>query len=237
MIVKGKKTKMSERWNKLMSDLKPMTWKQRIDHLWTYYKEWVWIAAVVIIVMIGIISSFIQAGKDVVVTGMLVNISITQEGHNYLQEDYFAHVGADEKNDIVRLEYTNFESLADPTNNENNYYSAMALIAEVSATTLDYIIQDELALEFYIYQDVYMDLEEFFTPEEIEALAGKLIYAEEEDSDDPWLMAIDITDLPFVQDNITSDGKVYFSLSGSTTRPEACRDIWEYINNWESPAE
>ena len=113
----------------------------------------------------------------------------------------------------------------------------MAVIAEVSATTLDYVIQDELSLEFFIYQDVFMDLEDFFTEEEQKALEGRLIYAREEGSDESWLVAIDITDLPFVKDNITNEGKVFFSLSGSTTRPDACRDMWEYINSWETPAE
>ena len=232
--MKIKQSKIYTGLQKLGSDLKPMTWKQRIDHLWTYYKEYLWLVAVAVIFLGGIIASFVNLGKQTVVNGMMVNIAIDQRGYDYLSTDYAEKIGAKPGKEVVSLEYTNFQSLENPTDSERNYYAAMTVIAEVSAKKLDYLILDETGMKFYITQDVYMDLRDFFTDQELAQLEDRLIYGQEEGSEDKWVMAVEITDLPFIQDNVTSEGKVYFALAGSTQRLEQCRQIWEYINQWQS---
>lgn len=231
--------KLKQGWAQEQQRMENMNWKQRIDHLWTYYKEYLWIAAVVLILLCAMVSSFINLGKDVLVTGMMVNLTIDQTGYNYLSEDYAEKIGAKPGREEVRLEYTAFDPLADQANSEQNYYAAMTVVGEVSAKMLDYIILDKVGMEFYITQGVYMDLREFFTEEELEQLAAedRLIYAQEEGSEDKWVVAVDITELAFVKDNVTSEGPIYFALSGSTEHPEACRDIWEHLHQWESEKE
>lgn len=232
------KGNFKKEWNKLKQQLKPMTWKERIDHLWTYYKEYLWIAAVVLILLGAMISSAINLSKNVVVTGMMVNFTIDQKGVNYLSEDYAEKIDADPFWDVVKVEYTVFDPLSDQSASEQNYYAAMTVVAEVSAEKLDYILLDKPGMEFYIAQDVYLDLTEFFTQEELDTFAkeDRLIYAQEEGSDHKWIVAVDITDTAFVQDNVTSEGPIYFALSGSTKKLDTCRDIWEHIHEWE-PAE
>lgn len=229
-------SKFIQGWKRLGQQLKPMTWKERIDHLWTYYKEWVWIGAVVVILVSAMISSAFNMAKDVLVTGMMVNITIDQTGYNYLSTDYAEKIDADDFWEEVRLEYTAFGTMTDQSNTEQNYYAAMTVVAEVSAEKLDYIILDKPGMEFYITQGVYMDLREFFTEEELSQFAqeNRLIYAQEEGSDDKWVVAVDITDTAFVQDNVTSEGPVYFALAGNTQNMDMCRDIWEHIHAWES---
>ena len=215
--------------------MRPMTWSKRIDHLWTYYREYLWVVALAVILLGAVISSLINLSKDTLVTGMVVNITVEQKGMNYLAEDYAAYIGANPRREKVKLEYTAFGSLEDPAKSEQNYYAAMTVVGEVSAKMLDYLILDKAAMEFYITQGVYMDLREFFTPEELAQLEAenRVIYAQEEGSEDSWVVAVDITQLPYVQDNVTSEGSVYFALSGSTQHPEACRDIWQYLHQWE----
>ena len=84
--------------------------------------------------------------------------------------------------------------------------------------------------------EVYLDLRDFFTEEELEQLAAqdRLIYAQQAGEEERWPIAVDISDIGFVTDNITSEGPIYFCLSGNTQRPEMCRDAWEYINSWKS---
>jgi hypothetical protein len=212
----------------------PMTTRQKIDHIWTYYKEYMWIGLVVVILLGAMTSSLINLGKTDVVTGIMVNLTLDQKGMNYLQEDYHAHIGADPFWDRVKVEYTAFTSLTDGSNSEQNYYAAMTVVAEVSAEKLDYMILDKVGMEFYITQAVYMDLRNFFTEEEIAQLAAenRLIYAVEEGEDDPWVVAVDISNIAFVRDNVTSEGPIYFALAGNTKKLDVCRDIWNYLNAW-----
>ena len=234
MIVKGERKSFKEGYQKLMADLKPMTWTQRIDHLWTYYKEYLWIAGVLLMLAIAFISGAINASKEVLVSGIMVNISIEQEGHNYLHTDYFADLGGEEGKQVVELDYANFSSLEDPTSTEDNYAASMLLIGKVTGGYLDYMILDQFAMEYYIPQDVYLDLREFFTEEELEELGSKVIYAREEGQEESYPVAIDITEVPFVAENIGTEEKTYFALSGSTPRPEMCRDVWNRIHAWKA---
>ena len=226
-------TKELKGWRKLAADMKPMTFQQKVDHLWTYYKEWLLIAFLVVVSVCAVVTSIQNTSKEVVLSGMLVNISITQQGHDYLGVDYLEMMGGDPNKQKVELDYTNFESLADPTNAEDNYTKSMLLMARVTGGMLDYAILDKLGLEFYLTQDVFRDLREFFTPEELAELEPYLIYAQVEGEPDRWPMAVDITHLPFVQDTMEQEEKVFFTLSGNVRSEEACRSIWEYINAWE----
>ncbi len=222
-----------ESLKKLVEELKPMGWLQRIDHIWTYYKEVLLLALLGVVIAIGFISSFIQANKVNLINGMMVNITMEQTGYNYLTQDFGEKVITQDDEEVT-LEYTEFLSMADPTSNEDNYYAAMTVIAEVSAKRLEYVIQDKLSLEFYLTQDVFMDLQAFFTPEELAQWEDKLVYGYEEDTDRKWVAAVDITDLPYVRDNVTSEGPIYFSLGGSTEKTDMCRKMWEHILAWES---
>lgn len=228
--------KLKTQWAEEKARMEPMTTKQRIDHLWTYYKEYLWVAVLAVILIGAMISSLINLSKTEVVTGILVNMTVEQEGMNYLSEDYAKKIGADPFWDEVKVEYTAFTALTDQSNSEQNYYAAMTVVAEVSAEKLDYMILDKVGMEFYITQGVYMDLREFFTEEEIAQFAAedRLIYAQEEGSEDKWVAAVDISDIPFVQDNVTSEGPTYFALAGNTQKLDICRDIWNHIHAWES---
>lgn len=227
---------LKEGWAKEKERMAPMTGKQRVEHLWMYYSEYLWIAAVVLILVAALFSSVINLTfKKTVVTGMMVNFTIDQEGYNYLSEDFAQRIGAKKNRELVKLEYTAFDPLTEQANSEQSYYAAMTVVAEVSAEKLDYILLDKAGMEFYITQAVYMDLREFFTEEELAQLAAedRLIYAQEEGSEDKWVVAADITELAFVQDNITSEGPIYFALSGSAPNRENCREIWEHIHAWQ----
>ena len=225
--------KAKESLKKLIQDLKPMSWSERIDHIWTYYKEVIGLAILAIVIITGFISSAIDANKVTLINGMMVNITMEQEGYNYLTQDFGQQV-ITQKDEEVTLEYTEFVSMADPTSGEDNYYAAMTVIAEVEAKRLEYVIQDKLSLEFYLTQDVFMDLQEFFTPEELSQWESKLIYGYEEDTGRKWVAAVDITDTAYVKDNVTSEGPIYFSLGGSTEKMDMCRKMWEHILAWES---
>lgn len=232
MIAKFKQSNFYLEFMKLLEEMKPMTGKQRVDHLWTYYKEYLWFVALAVIVICVVVTSLINTSKNAIASGMLVNISIEQAGFEYLCEDYREHLGG-VGNDVVELDYTNFSSLADPTSSEDNYYASMILLARVSSGDLDYIILDQFGMEYYITQGVYLDLREFFTQEELDALGEKVIYARQEDETESWAVAVDISDLPFVQQNISTEEKTYFALSGSTRRLDVCRDMWEYLHAWQ----
>jgi len=234
MLEKFKETKFYQGCVRLRNDMKPMTFKEKVEHLWMYYKEYLWVAGLVFMALALVVTIITSRTKTTLVSGIMANITITQDGYNYLSSEYQEHLGGDKKH-IVELDYTKFGDMLDAGSGEDGYYSAMVLTARVSGGLLDYMLLDKYAMEYYITQEVYMDLRQFFTAEELAALKAenRLIYAQQADETDAWVVAVDIAGTEFAKGNITSQGGVYFALSGNTQRPEMCRNAWEYINAWQ----
>lgn len=236
MIEKFKKSKFYLGFQKLRSDLKPMSFKQKCEHLWEYYKEWL---IVVFIVCMGIsLASTIIAEqkKEVLVSGMMINISIDQRGMYYLTRDYAEYLGATSENQVAEMDYTSFGDPLDPENGENSFYASMILPSRVTGAMLDYMILDKYSMEYYITHDVYMDLRDFFTQEELAQLEAekRVVYAQEEGSFDRCPIAVTITGLPFIQEYVAPTDDIYFALSGSSPRPEMCRNVWNYLHAWKA---
>ena len=234
MLEKFKETKFYQGCVRLKKDMQPMTFKEKVEHLWMYYKEYLWVAGLVFMALALVVTVITSRTKTTLVSGMMANITISQDGYNYLSSEYQEYLEGDKKH-IVELDYTKFGDMLDAGSGEDSYYSAMVLTARVSGGLLDYMLLDKFAMEYYITQEIYMDLRQFFTAEELAALKAedRLIYAQQADKTDAWVVAVDISGTEFAKNNITSQGGVYFALSGNTQRPEMCRNAWEYINAWQ----
>lgn len=224
---------------KLLADLKPMTWRQRVDHIWSYYKPHMVVALVILVAVVGTISMAFNAGKETLVSGIMVNISITPEGRNYLEKDYFADLGGNKNTQEINLYYADFSALENAVYEEEQYSASQVLVGLVTGAKLDYMLLDQFAMEFYIRQDVYFDLRDFFTEEELAELdAGKyVIYAMEEGTNDRMPIAVDISRLEFVKENISAEEKTFFAISGNTPDLKMCRDVYERLQKWQKPAQ
>lgn len=236
MIEKFKKTKLYLGFKKLYTDMKPMTFKEKCGHLWEYYKEWLLVVFIVIMGLGLVVSMIKESQKEVLVAGMMVNISMEQRGMNYLTTEYAAHLGATSENQVADVDYAYFGDPMDAETGSDSYYASQILPSRVAGAMLDYMILDKFAMEFYIPQEVYADLSNFFTEEELAQLEAekRVIYAMQEGDTERWPIAIDISDIPFIKDTVGSEN-IYFALSGSTPRPEMCRNVWEYLHQWQTP--
>ena len=235
-------------FKELMEDMKPMKFWEKVDHLWSYYKEYLLVAVVLALLIAAGVTGYINATKEPVFRGMMVNITMSQEGYRYLTDDLLAKVGDGNPKQTVNMDYTNFEDLADPTNGEDNYNASLLFIARVSGGIIDCALLDQMAFEFYLTQEAYGDWSTFFTQAELDAMGDKVIYAmqakdelattNEDDLSEGetykrWPAAIDVTDLPFFRDNAPKNERIYLVLSGNKPDLEAVRAFWDHIQAWE----
>lgn len=234
MLEKFKQTKFYLGWVKLINDLKPMTWKQRVEHIWEYYKYYLLVVFLAGMTLSIFFTMIISRSKETLVSGIMVNIYMEQEAYNYLTEDYLKDLGGTEGKQIAEMTSVNFGDPFDPTSGEDSYYASQILIARVSGQMLDYMLLDQYGFEYYVAQEVYLDLRKVFTEEELQQWDAekRLIYAMEE-GEERVPVAIIITETQFCKDNMNMEGDIYFALSGSTLRPEMCRNVWERIMAWE----
>lgn len=245
----SKRQKVIPTWKELKADLKEMTFKQKVDHLWTYYSPYLWGVLLVGMVIAVIATSMVNGNKNLRMAGILVNVSMEQRGYNYLSTGYEEKLGIDGKKDFVEVNATDFTSLADPTSSEDNYYASMQLMNLAAAERLDYAIMDHLALTQYLSweEGLFLDLRKCFPEEELAEYTAQdmLFYAagvdDEDDiqsvevsADDPRRVpvAIKMSKTQFGQDNLIGE-EYYFVIIAKNTTVTQVVDFWHHIMNWK----
>ena len=91
-----KDTKLGKELAQLKKEMAPMSWIQRIDHIWTYYKEYIIVFLVGIVILTGLITSMFNGVKDAKVVGILANVHVGQDCMNFLSQDYAEELGLDD---------------------------------------------------------------------------------------------------------------------------------------------
>lgn len=221
---------------KLKEDLSRMTFKEKVDHLWTYYKSTLLIAVIAIVVVSIVVTSIINVNSDIIVSGVAVNVYLSEEGQQYLKDDYYNKVydgSGLEKVDFVEM---TLYDVTDYEHAQDNEYSTMALAALISDGKLDYMIVDRTGLNNFMLQreDILQDLRDLFSEEELASHKERLVVAgDDPDKLDGMPIGFDITDTPFIQDNTKQNGPVYLVFALNSPREDACRAIYQHILDWK----
>ncbi len=236
--------KWKESCRRLWEEMKPMTFKQKAEHIWTYYKEHMFMVAMALLVVAAIIGSTISANREILVSGVLCNVSMSMEGYNYLTEDLFERMDGDSSYQDAYLSPLEFQLPEEMTQSQvdASYISAMSMISMVEGKTLDYAIITQDAFVYFLGHELFLDLREFLTEDEMEQWKGKVVYAQAELEDgskeEMYPVAIDITDLPFTKDCVRAGNQtVYLTIIVNSPRVEQCRQVWEDILAWQSKEE
>lgn len=235
-----KDTKIYKAIMRLKKDLAPMTWRQRIDHIWSNYKETILIVIVVAITLGLIISNMLKDRHEMLLGGLTANVTLSDAGMEYVESAYFEKLGGNKATERVVLASTSFTSFTDELNFEANYYALTRTIAMLSDSEIDYLLMDKVALEAYLSQGVFLDLREFFSEDELEQMDEKLIKlmtVQDESSEvveEAYPVAVNISDMPFIRDCVGTGKTVYFGIAANAPNLDTLRDFWTYLNDWEA---
>ncbi len=223
------KPTLKDRWNKLIETLKPMTPEKRLEHLWEYYK-WVLVVVFLVVCVISIVVSAVQNAKtQVLISGVAVNLDIGADGYTYLAEDMFTILGGSGKYQTVEFTSSQIADINKTQQIEYTYNAIMRNIALVEGKMLDYMLVDTVGLSTYMSYDLFLDLGQVLTQEELTALEEDLIYLQYEETDERIPVAVNIRSTEFFQKHVGSDGPFYLTFIANTTRLEACRTLWENL--------
>lgn len=221
--------RLKEHLQRLKKDMEPMSFREKLDHLWTYYK---WVAAllaliIVLACMVG--TSIANINCETLLSGMVINTDVTLDGNNYLTVDYFEKLQGVEGKQEIELAHLTFMDPEDSTDIEFTYTAIMRIVADISAQQLDYVITDDVGMETCMDHDALMDLRELLTEEELALLEGDLIYLHYDEDDVTIPVAVNLRNQPFFEHYIQSEEDRYLAFIANTPRKEACRDFWEYL--------
>ena len=229
MVVKGKRLTQKEHFEKLKSELKEMTPKEKFAHLWEYYK---WIGGLflgLILVVCVVIASVQSLNTEIRYSGVMINLRVSPDGYVQLQDGFFAHIGAEEGRELVEVRNMQFQ---DPYTTIDQTYALdvqESVVALISARQLDYLLYDEVALPFFMDPETVLDLREIFSEEELNALGSAVIRLQMPETGELLPLAIDISQTTFYQTYMQIQKPIYLSFSIVTQHLDTCKVFWQFI--------
>ena len=210
-----------------------MTFKGKMEYLWTYYKWVLAVAAGVILLICIIVSSVMNKSVTILYSGTIINAELSEEGETYLTDDLFAHLGGVEKKEKVELTSSYYNDLSTTQDPEADSAAAMRITAMVAAKELDYIIMDELSYNYYKKASIFSSLDEELSQELMDQLSDRVVYYTDEEEGNTYPIALDITDTAFAQDCIQNGKTVYIAFCGNTEHSAQNYQFLEYLLNWQ----
>lgn len=213
----------------LKSILKPMSWNDRLDYLWTYYKV-VLVLALVAAMIISIVVSAIQSKQiQNLYSGALINLVVEQEKQDDIINELTDLMHGDGKKRIVKLTDISYIPGNDPEDFEINDAAAMKLAMLVTTGSLDYILTDDGTYAELIARDTYANLQNILTEEQQTQLKDNMIWREADGEYPSYPMALDISDTAFAKRIAPYNKVVYVIFVGNTGNSERNQAFLEYI--------
>lgn len=230
------KIKLNPRLRYQLECLKPMTWRQRIDHIWSNFKEIILIVLVSAIVVTGLLYNMLKPRKELLMGGMCANVTLTQEGAEYLQEDLFTHLQGNAKKQEIQL-YSRI--YGDFSMSVEDYDAFNSVVAFVYGEKLDYFLVDQTAMKPLIAYESFMDLRQVFSQAELDQMKDRIQYGQQKDDQgnkvgDPIPVALDITDMPFVKSCVEQNKKIFLAFAVNSPNQDSLRQFWDYLMAWEA---
>lgn len=224
--------KLSLHLRQLKATLKPMDTRQRLEHLWLYYKWVLFVLAIVICIVSIVITGISNRNKELLLVGEVVNVPLSADGYNLLSEDYFAYLGGRPGKQEVRVSTSVYAGVETDKEIAFGYSASMRVLSMATGGELDYLITDEVGLRHYLGQDIFLDLREVLAEEELAGISDRIVNLApqgEEGTAAQFPVAIDLTGTAFAENYLLEESTVYLSFVVNTQNMDACRNFLQYL--------
>ena len=153
--------------------LRPMTLKQKISYLTTYYTRW-FILTLIIVLFVGFFAdALIQSRKEIVLQGYFTNDDLNYFPASKMEKEYAATLDLRSGQRIVFDDtlYIDLDGSAD----EYTAASNGKVIATMAVNQLDFMVTTGPVLEHFRGELPMKDLETFLPPDILEAVQDDLV--------------------------------------------------------------
>lgn len=232
--MKISKSKLKEHFSQEKARLKEMTFKEKLEHIWTYYKEYMFVALMVILVVVIVLSAVLNQDLEFYACGNMSNVELSREGHKYLTDVFFEDVLGNPEGKIYLTTSTlKGSSTVDATN--DTFSTTMGILSQVEGKDLDYMLMDPYSFEHYVDERIYMDLNTLLSQEELDQLyaQGMIVNIRADVETEGTAAGIDLSKTQFGKDCLLTEGTVYLVFIRNTEHPDHCLKLWEHIKNWK----
>ncbi len=137
---------------------KDLSFKQKLIHIWEYYKWHIIIPIVAIASAISIGLAVYENCKDSILYAVFINTQLTDTSGNALMEEFVDYAGFDMTGKKVTLDTTLY--INQKNSDINSVSSSQKLLAMFTSIEMDVIICNEGNFDYYAAQDSFVELSE-----------------------------------------------------------------------------
>lgn len=208
--------------------LADLTWKQKLQYIWQFYKLYILAAASPLLILAIIIGWSALTKTETLYNGVGVSVNLTAEGETFLSDGMFELMDGTNKKkqnvDFKELDIFTTDSVMESDSASSN---VMTIAAWMSVGDLDYLLLCEDSFEFY-KGDIFSDLEELLSEEQQAVWRDRFVEMPGE-FEEPFFGAIELTDTAFAKKYVTTEGKIYIAFPGKAMRTDKLDRFLNYL--------
>lgn len=214
--------------NQEIKKIEGMNGRKRWEYFKTYYLAKTIIAFGIAIMLLHLVYSIHLGGREVLASGCLVNVEISDNGERFLTDEYVTFCGESEKDAVAYVSLGNrFDFSGDHQIQDNAY--EIALLAQISAGEYQYMILDEQGLKYFMKLDVYSNLDNVLTDSQKERLSQRMVYQTLQDGKTQTAFAICLRETEFAQKYQLYQDEAYLVLIDVNQDIEKACMLVDYI--------
>lgn len=137
---------------------KNLTFKQKLIHIWEYYKWHIIIPIVAVISAVSIGLAIYENSKDSVLYAVFINTLLTDTSGDKLMDEFVDYAELDMKGKKITLDTTLY--INQKNSDMNSVSSSQKLLAMFTSIEMDVIICNEDNFDYYAAQDSFVELSE-----------------------------------------------------------------------------
>ncbi len=220
---------LKERFHEVLLVLKPMSWKSRMEHIFTYYK-WIFVAILSLAVVISIgVNALSRHLNPPIYRGAAVGVQLTSAAEDSLTEQLQIHLGGTASRREAVLRQVPFYALDDPKAASTNQAAYYQLSALVTGQELEYVIMDENAWSLLKDGYFFADLQKLLPQEAFLQIKPYVQWVQDEDTGISVPLGIDISHSNFAKAHIPLDGPIFLAFPGNTDNNHLTKDFIDYL--------
>lgn len=157
-----------------LKNLKGKPFKQKVEHIVTYF----WLPIVITLaIVIGLASYIVHivTAKDTALNVICLNAYADNENARTYINDFATEIGIDLEEYEVHI---STDLTLDDQDLASAYNTAQVIVAQVAAHSVDVLAADLETLTRYFYQEMFWELDQVLTPEQMEKYADYILYAD-----------------------------------------------------------
>lgn len=137
---------------------KELTFKQKLIHIWEYYKWHIIIPVAAVISAVSIGLAVYENCKDSVLYAVFINTQMTDTTAETFMDEFVDYAGLDMKGKKITLDTTLY--INQKNSDINSVSSSQKLLAMFTSIEMDVIICNQDNFDYYAAQDSFVELSE-----------------------------------------------------------------------------